>query len=70
MASLRWARNHRLKCLCLGYHFPHRRSGGACDHSRTRDFHLALRQGGNAVTDYHIEAAGKAPPHTSEECPF
>lgn len=32
-------------CLCGGYHFPHRRGGGACEHSPTRDFHLAIRAG-------------------------
>lgn len=41
--SPRWARNYRLKCTCAGYWFPHRRGGGACDHSKTRDLHLALR---------------------------
>ena len=59
-----------MKCLCMGYHFPHRRAGGACDHSKTREFHLAVRQGPAALIDYHLEAAFKAAPSTSQECPF
>jgi hypothetical protein len=38
-------RNQRLKCTCSGYWFPHRKGGGACDHSKTRDIHLAIRYG-------------------------
>jgi hypothetical protein len=45
MGSPRYLRNQRLKCICGGYHFPHRRAGGACDHSKTRDIHLAKRGG-------------------------
>lgn len=33
----------RLVCWCGGYWFPHRHGGGACDHSKTRDIHMALR---------------------------
>ena len=33
----------RQVCACGGYHFPHRKGGGACDHSKTRDLHLARR---------------------------
>ena len=33
------------RCDCGGYWFPHRRGGGACDYSRRRDYHLALRAG-------------------------
>ena len=40
-----WARHRREKCTCGGYHFPHRRTGGACDHSPRRDFYRALRHG-------------------------
>ena len=40
----RW-RNTRLRCDCGGYGFPHRRQGGACDHSPRRNFYLALRHG-------------------------
>lgn len=32
-------------CVCGGYHFPHRKGGGACEHSPTADYHHALRQG-------------------------
>lgn len=35
----------RLVCNCAGYWFPHRRAGGACDHSKSRDIHLARRTG-------------------------
>lgn len=44
--SPRWRRNQLLKCVCGGYHFPHRVSSGACDHSKTRNIHVAKR-GGN-----------------------
>lgn len=30
-------------CWCGGYHFPHRRGGGACEHSRTCNVHRAFR---------------------------
>ena len=40
----RW-RNTRLRCDCLGYHFPHRKSGGACEHSPRRSYYWALRNG-------------------------
>lgn len=33
------------KCLCGGYHFPHRKGSGACLASAYSDYHLALRQG-------------------------
>lgn len=33
----------RLVCACHGYWFPHRKGGGACDHSKTRDIHMAIR---------------------------
>lgn len=32
-------------CLCGGYHFPHRRGGGRCEHSVTRDYHRAVLAG-------------------------
>jgi hypothetical protein len=35
----------RLRCDCMGYHFPHRKGGGACDASPRRDYYHALRQG-------------------------
>jgi len=30
-------------CWCIGYWFPHRKCGGACEHSATREIHLAVR---------------------------
>jgi hypothetical protein len=45
MGSRRWKRNRRLKCVCAGYHFPHRRGGGACEHSTRHDFYAAKRSG-------------------------
>lgn len=38
-------RNTRLKCECGGYHFPHRKTGGACYHGPRSDYYLALRAG-------------------------
>ena len=38
-------RNTRRKCVCGGYHFPHRKGGGACEHGLRRDYYLAIRQG-------------------------
>ena len=43
-ALARW-RSTRLRCDCMGYHFPHRRTGGACDYSPRRDYYAALRGG-------------------------
>lgn len=67
MGSTRWARNRRLKCECGGYWFPHRRGGGACDHSRTRDLHLARRSGD---LDAYIDATFTTTTRPSKECPF
>ncbi len=44
-AASRRQRNSRLRCDCSGYWFPHRRGGGACEHSPRADYYLALRQG-------------------------
>lgn len=33
----------RLVCDCGGYHFPHRKGGGACEHSPRVEYYLALR---------------------------
>lgn len=35
----------RLVCGCMGYHFPHRKGGGACDHSPRVEYYIALRAG-------------------------
>jgi len=40
-----WLRHKRQKCKCLGYWFPHRKGGGACEHSSKADYYHALRQG-------------------------
>lgn len=32
-------------CHCIGYWFPHRRGGGACEHSTSRMYHLLRRHG-------------------------
>lgn len=39
-----WA-NTVLRCTCTGYHFPHRRGGGACEHSPRADYYRAKRAG-------------------------
>ena len=38
-------RNTRLRCDCLGYWFPHRVTGGACEHGPRADYFHAIRQG-------------------------
>lgn len=43
-------RNTRLRCDCGGYWFPHRKTGGACDHGPRRDFFIAIR-GGATISD-------------------
>lgn len=45
MGSPRWRRNRARKCNCGGYHFPHRRTGGACHHGPRADYYLGLRSG-------------------------
>lgn len=71
--SRRWKRNQRLKCECGGYHFPHRKGGGACYSSKTRDIHVAIR-GGNLseIADARLEHALLYPPKPKpgKECPF
>lgn len=58
-------------CWCTGYWFPHRTGGGACEHSATRDIHMAIRHGDvEALADARLAYAfthGKA---TNEPCPF
>ena len=59
-------------CWCGGYWFPHRRGGGACEHSRTRDIHLAIRlKDGEALLEALIAHAFDYPgkPYTGA-CPF
>lgn len=43
-SSAKW-RATRLRCDCFGYWFPHRRGGGACEHSSRRTFYEMLRAG-------------------------
>lgn len=69
-ASPRWKRNRRLKCECGGYHFPHRRGGGACEHSPTCGIHRALRTGDDeAIFEARYEYASKHAGVTGV-CPF
>lgn len=58
MGSKRWRRNRRLKCVCMGYHFPHRVKSGACEHSSRADYYAALRSG-NTIREAmeHLSAA-------------
>ena len=69
--SVRWRRNRSSKCCCGGYHFPHRRGGGACDHSRTAVFHRLRRQGESVAEARLGQAlAGVLVFIDSPECPF
>lgn len=45
MARRRLWRNTLHRCDCGGYHFLHRRTGGACIHGPRSDYYHALRQG-------------------------
>ncbi len=70
--SRRWRRNQRLKCECGGYHFPHRRGGGACAHSKTCRLHWAIRGGdpddiANAKVEHAMANTVLADPAV---CPF
>lgn len=65
------ARNRRLKCDCGGYHFPHRRGGGLCYHSKTRGIHLAKRFGSaDDVAEAVIDLALSKPGVPTTVCPF
>lgn len=70
--SPRWRRNQRLKCGCMGYHFPHRKGGGACEHSRTH-IYWKCRQQGMDHMEAMIEQIWENPAATAVvggECPF
>lgn len=67
--SRRWRRNQRLKCICGGYHFPHRRAGGACHTSRTRVYHEAKRRGMDH-DEALLELAWQTGGRLAVECPF
>lgn len=40
-----WKRHRNQKCGCGGYHFPHRKGSGACEHSPGADYYAAIRAG-------------------------
>jgi hypothetical protein len=54
-----WRRHQREKCTCHGYHFPHRRTGGACDHSPRRDYYRAIRHGLSQAEAMELLTAGQ-----------
>lgn len=63
----------RAVCECGGYWFPHRKGGGACDHSKSRDIHMAIRHGQaeqllDALIAYAFTYPKKLP--LSQVCPF
>lgn len=63
----------RLVCTCGGYWFPHRKGGGACEHSPTRDIHMALRaKSPELLLDALISFAWDHPHKLQREgpCPF
>jgi hypothetical protein len=43
----------RIVCNCGGYWFPHRKGGGACDHSKTCYEHIVKRQGTGVDKNQH-----------------
>lgn len=58
-------------CWCTGYWFPHRKGGGACEHSKTRDIHMAIRMGcQELLTEALIAYRLKYPGTRSDVCPF
>lgn len=40
-----WRRHVTQKCLCSGYWFPHRRTGGSCQYGPRADYYRAIQQG-------------------------
>jgi hypothetical protein len=40
-----WRRHRLQKCMCAGYHFPHRKTGGACEHGARADYYRAIASG-------------------------
>lgn len=40
-----WRKHQEQKCQCGGYHFPHRKGGGACHHGTRADYYAAVRAG-------------------------
>jgi hypothetical protein len=65
MGSPRWRRNRRLKCVCGGYAFPHRRTGGCCFLSPRGMLNDMLRQG----VDYMTAVAHAAYDSPGTPCP-
>jgi hypothetical protein len=62
----------RRVCACGGYHFPHRRGGGACDHSKTCAIHRAKRlKDPEAIIDAMLEHVLEHGGETGDDkCPF
>lgn len=62
----------RQMCWCSGYWFQHRKGGGACEHSKTRDIHLAARaKDPSALLDALAEHAFDNPGKSDDgPCPF
>lgn len=48
----------RERCDCGGYWFPHRKGGGACEHSPYKDYHHALRAGATVAEAQQTLSAG------------
>jgi hypothetical protein len=69
----RFDRYGRRVCSCYGYHFPHRKGGGACEHSKTCEIHLARRTKDpvlilDALVNYAFDNPGKT--YVGTDCPF
>ena len=61
----------RLVCWCTGYWFPHRKSGGACEHSKTREIHLAVRsKDPELLLDALLDHATNHRGTPTTKCPF
>lgn len=69
--SPRWERNRLLKCDCGGYAFPHRKSGGTCYTSKTREITAAKRRGDQeALLELRLAGVGGKVYQPDEPCPF
>jgi hypothetical protein len=71
-SSKQFDKRGRLVCWCTGYWFQHRHGGGACEHSKTRDLHMAIRyKNAEALADAKIALALDRPANVlGGECPF
>ena len=45
MTTVQRDKRGRIVCHCGGYHFPHRRTGGTCEHSSRAHYYAATRAG-------------------------